>query len=217
MRSSRQSTARAGFSLVEMLIVALILSLTLGVVGMVARSSDRAFQTGTTAADLELQVAQAMERIVVELRPAVLGTLAPQPLPTLGADGIQYLHALDFVAGEVVTSPLRRLAFEYAEGELDDGLDNNSNGLIDEGRVVLTEDLGGPLERRIVLTRWVAEHFEGELDNGLDDNGNGLEDERGFHVELVGETLFVRLTLERRDAQQRGLLRTGRTSTRLRN
>lgn len=192
-----QSCARAGFSLVEMLIVALLLSLTLGVVGMVARSSERAFQTGTTTADLELQTAQAIERIVVELRPTALASLAPDPLPGLGAEAVQYVHALDYVGGEIVNSSLRRLSFEYAEGELDDGLDNNSNGLIDEGRVVLTEDPGGAQERRLVLTRWVAEG--------------------GFLVERVGETLFVGLTLERRDAQGRALRRSARTSTQLRN
>ncbi len=217
MKTQRNNRPRAGFSLIEMLIVALILSLALGMLSMIGQSSERAYETGTTAAQLEQQSAQAVDRIVVELRPMRLSTLAPDPSPGLGGSSIQYVQALGFEAGEVQDSSLRQLAFEYAEGELDDGLDNNSNGLRDEGRVVLTEDLGGPSERELVLTRWVAELFEGELPNGIDDNGNGLVDERGFHVERAGETLFVRLTLQRPDAQQRVMTRTARTSTEARN
>ena len=110
----------------------------------------------------------------------------------------------------------RSLSFEYEIGELDDGLDNNGNGLIDEGRLVLTENAGLTNDRR-VITRWVAELLEGELDDGLDNNGNGLVDEPGFLVERIGESLIVRVTLQKRDAEGRLMTRTARTSVRLRN
>ncbi|HVS19460.1 MAG TPA: hypothetical protein VMT18_12720, partial [Planctomycetota bacterium] len=135
----------------------------------------------------------------------------------VGAPSLQYVQAIDYQSGQVVVTPLRQLGLEYAEGEIDDGLDNNSNGLIDECRLVLIENLGMAEERRLVLTRWVSELFEGEQSNGADDNGNGLIDERGFHVERVGDTLFVRLILQRLDAQGHLMTRTARTSVELRN
>lgn len=217
MRPDVHTTGRAGFSMVEMLIVALILSLALGMLGMIGQSSERAYQTGTTAAQLEQQTSQAVDRIVVELRPLRMSTLSPALGAGATAQALEYVQAVGFEAGEVVDSPLRRLELEYVEGEIDDGQDNNQNGLVDECMVVLTEDLGGPGERRLVLTRWVSELFEGELPNAADDNGNGLVDERGFHVERVGDTLFVGLTLQRPDSQRRVLTRTARTSAEARN
>lgn len=210
-------TQRAGFSLVEMLVVTLILSVALGMLSMIGTSSERAYQNGATAAQLEGQVSQAMERIVVELRPIAKTSLTPGLVPGVGLPTLQYVQSVGYENGQVVQTPLRQLTLEYAEGEVDDGLDNNGNGLIDEGRVVSIENAGTPDERRLVLTRWVAEMFEGEQLDGVDENGNGLVDERGFHVERVGDTLFVRLTLQRRDAQGQLMTRTARTSVELRN
>lgn len=217
MRHHTQTGPRAGFSLVEMLIVAVILSLALGMLSMIGQSSERAYQTGTTAAQLEQQTSQAVDRIVVELRPMRMDTMEPPLGGGVVAEEIVYMQALDYEAGQVLSSSLRRLALEYVEGEIDDGQDNNSNGMADECMVVLTEDLGGPSERRLVLTRWVTELFEGELPNGVDDNGNSIADERGFHVERNGDTLFVRLTLQRPDTQRRVMTRTARTSVEVRN
>ena len=87
----------------------------------------------------------------------------------------------------------------------------------DDPRVVLVDDIGGPAERRRVLTRWLPEFLEGELENGLDDNGNGLVDERGFAVERIGETYMVRLTVQRRTTEGQFLTRTARASTNPRN
>jgi hypothetical protein len=209
--------AAAGFSLVELMIVGLILSLILGMIAAIATSSERAYETGSTAAHLERQVAIAMDRVVAELRIANLTSITPDPVPGLGASSVQFVKAEGSVDGEPIWSPLRSLAFEYEQGELDDGLDNNSNGLVDEGRVVLTEDIGGAGEMRIVLTRWVPELFEGELPNGLDDNGNTFIDERGFWLLRTDETIQVGMSLEKTDAQGRRMTRTGRSSTRVRN
>ncbi len=207
----------AGFSLVEVLVSATIFFLVLGSATMIGLANDRAYRTGTTVAQLEEQTATAIARIASELRIAGLETIAPDPGGGLSTHTIQYLQAVGFSAGEVEWTPLRRLALDYEIGEIDDGLDNNQNGLVDEGRVVLTEDLGGPNQRQLVLTRWIPEVLEGELQNGTDDNGNGLVDERGFCLERVDETLVIHLSLQRRDAQGRLLSRTARASIRMRN
>jgi hypothetical protein len=205
-------------SLIELLIATTLLVMTLGAVVLVSSANDRAYQTGVTAAHLDAQLGIAVDRVVGELRVAAMeDTVLPVPGLT-GPAAVTYAHATDYVAGEVVKTPPRRLEFEYDFGELDDGLDNNGNGLVDEGRIVLTEDIGTPNERRRVLTRWVSEW--GEPVNGVDDNGNGLVDEPGFWVEPVGgaeETLSVFLSLSRWDRSGRVASRTSLTSIRIRN
>lgn len=207
----------AGFSLVEMAIVVALLGAVIGSLAMVGLSSERTYRTGAMSAHLEAQAATTVERIVVELRIVGRDTVVPDPVQNVGSDSIRYLQATGLAGGDVVWSTARRLAFEYEAGEIDDGIDNNRNGLVDEGRVVLTEDFGGPGETPRILTRWVREFAAGEAENGVDDDGNGLIDERGFCVERIGETLVVRLTLERRDGEGRLMSRTARTSARLRN
>jgi len=216
IESDRRDEIR-GLTLVELLISATLLALVLIAVASVGRSSERAYRTGSMASVLEDRAGQAIERVVAELRIAGVETLVPDPVAGLGADSVQFQQALDVVAGSVVWSAPRRLSFEYEVGELDDGLDNNGNGLIDEGVLVLTVDIGTPDERELVITRWVRETQDGEIQNGLDDDGDGLVDESGFHMERFGETLTIDLSLERRDAEGFVLNRSARTSTRLRN
>lgn len=222
MKAHRNQAARAlrlrrGMTLLEVSIGAVLLTIALASTTLLARSSQRAYGTGFSTATLESQVSQTIERVLEELRVAGLETLAPDPVSPLGATSIQYRQALDYVGGEVVWSEPRRLAFVYELGELDDGLDNNGNGLVDEGMLVLTEAVGTAAERDIVLTHWVRELQVGESSNGMDDDGNGLIDERGFFVVRNGETLDVRLTLERIGSEGFRFQRAAITSTRLRN
>jgi prepilin-type N-terminal cleavage/methylation domain-containing protein len=210
-------TRKSGFTLLELMITVLILAGVMGSISLIAQASQRAYQTGAVKADLEARTAATIEQVVAELSIAGRGTLTPDILPGVGVDALQYMQATGMDAGEVVWTPMRRLAFEYEIGELDDGIDNNGNGLIDEGRLVLTEDLGGPGERERVLTRWVRELAQGEEPNGIDDNGNGLADERGFTIQRAGDSLILMLTLEKRNAENMPMVRTGRTSTKLRN
>lgn len=202
--------------MVELTIVVALLGLVLGSMAMVSSSSNRAFQTSSVRSHLEAQSSAAMDRMLVDLRIAVGESLDPALGDGDVTTSVEYVQAgLD--GTKIQLGPLRRLAFEYEVGEIDDGLDNNGNGLVDEGRLVLTEDVGGPGERSLVLTRWVRELLAGELDNGLDDNGNGLVDEPGFFLRRQGATLSAQMTLERVDREGRPIVRTSRSSTKLRN
>ena len=110
-----------------------------------------------------------------------------------------------------------RIALELERVELDNGLDDNGNGLVDERMVVRIEDPGGPDERRKVICHDVSEYLAGEIPNGLDDNGNGLNDERGLSFVVLGDVLTIRLTLEAPGANENMLERTVQTSVRLLN
>ena len=217
-RANRSPRAcRCGYSLIELSIAMVLFAIVLGSLAMVSRTSDRMFRTGTVISHLESQVKIATDRFVRELRIAGVDTIDPDPAPGVGGSDIRYVQAVVGEFGEVEWTPIRRLFLEYESGEVNDGIDNNGNGLVDEGRVVLVDDFGGANERRLVLTRWVSEFLEGEIENGVDDNGNGLVDERGFTVERVGESFVVRLTLQRMVNGGRLQTRTGRTSTKPRN
>jgi hypothetical protein len=188
---------------------------------LASSANSAAFNSGISRAHLESQIESAMQRVGSELRVAGRSTLDPQLAPGQATDSLEYVQALDLQAGQIVWSQPRRLAFEYAPQETNDGADNNSNGLVDEGRLVLTLDIGTPDERRVVLTNWVPELLEGELPNGADDNHNGLSDEHGFSVERVsdpaGDALLVRLSLQRRDANGRPVIKTIQAKVRVRN
>jgi prepilin-type N-terminal cleavage/methylation domain-containing protein len=219
MKPLHDNTAgrRGGFSLVEVLVAAALLAVVLSSVALVGGAADKAYRTGTIESHLESKVAIAVDSMVDELRIAGVDTITPDPIPGVGASNIRYVQATGITNGEIDWTPLRTLRLELETGELDDGIDNNANGLIDEGRILLIEDLGGPDERQWVLTRWVAEFLEGEIENGLDDNGNGLVDESGFLVERIGESYVIRLTLQRRTVEGYLLTRTAQTSTKPRN
>lgn len=217
--AQRSGRTAAGFSLVEMVIVLGLAVTVVASVALVEQANTRAYTTGMLSADLEARTAATMGRLVEELSTAGRETLVPAPQPEVGGHVLSYLQATGAVGNEVIWSGLRRIELQYEIGELNDGLDNNGNGLVDEGRVVLIEDVGGPDERRHVLSRWVREYLEGEEGNGLDDNGNGLVDERGFVYEGIGESLILRVTLERPqpDGGGRLLTRSANTCVRPRN
>jgi prepilin-type N-terminal cleavage/methylation domain-containing protein len=215
----KHAQTSSGYTLVELMVVATVMALVLGSVALVARSNDRAYQTGMASAHLEARVQTALDHIVRELRGAELETLNPAPQAGSPDEWLEYRRAVGFEAGEVIWSD-RKLEFDFETGEIDDGIDNNGNGLVDEGRVVLTEERGTADERHLVLTRWVTRLHEGENPNGLDDNGNGLADEWGFSIERAEDdsaTLILRLSLARTDAQGRLITRSAQTSTRVRN
>ena len=111
-----------------------------------------------------------------------------------------------------------RLTFEYEPGELDDGLDNDGDGLVDEGRLIRYVDYLLPTERRIVLCSGVAEFLEGEEGGNLaDDNGNGLVDEPGLGFDIDGGTLNVRMSVAGTGPTGTEIVRTRVASVFLRN
>jgi hypothetical protein len=111
----------------------------------------------------------------------------------------------------------RQIGIELEPGELDDGMDNDGDGLVDERRVVWTEAPGTLDERRRVLVGGVRELDDGEIANGVDDDGDTLLDEPGLTFVLQGDVLRVRLCIEGID--ERGVVRTrsAETSIHIRN
>ena len=181
-----------GFSLVE---IALVLAIGVVLLSGAALASKQAlglYRESLQSSELHMRAARATERCVRALRGAGLATLAPPPVAPLGGALLDYNVQTGF-AGEVAQwSAVQRLALELEQGELDNGLDDDGDGLVDEGQIVWSE-----AGRRAVLARGVAELGAGELPNGLDDDLDGLVDEAGLSFDLANGGLRVSITLER--------------------
>jgi len=215
LRSARRSP-RAGFTLIEVLIASSIFALVISSTAMVVATSTSAHGLSSARNNTQDLARRASNRIVDELVNASSTSLFPDPGAFATSD-LVFQVADGVTAGAVDWSAPKRLAFQYETGEVDDGLDNNGNGLIDEGVLVLTLDDGGPAELAVVLCHGLRELGEGEIFNGLDDNGNGLVDEGGFSVRREGSVLTVRVTVEKRGPDGELLTSTTETGVRLRN
>jgi type II secretory pathway pseudopilin PulG len=209
MRRIRQGPARnAGFTVVELMIVIALLGAVIGSVLAVMRTSTRAYGVGTTEARLESLAAQTLDQIASRLRASQLGTMAPVVAPPFSTSQITFQPSVGAVAGATSWGPLERIAFQYDPNDPDDGVDNDGDGFVDDGRVVWTQDVGGANERSLVWANGVSEFQRGETLNILDDNGNGLVDERGLCFTFDNTSVIVRLTLQARDASGVVLTRT---------
>jgi len=202
---------RAGFTLVEFAVATALLGVISGAIFMATDSSGKSIRTGSVVSSLENRGSVALDRIAEELSLAVRDDVLPG---APAAEAPFHASQLDFqistwVSPNVILGNTARIGFEYTPDEPNDGVDNNGNGLIDEGRVVLTTDVGLGSEGRQVLCRGVSESFEGEVSgNGLDDNRNGLRDEGGCSFDFDGDRVTIRLTLAATDSQGLVISRT---------
>lgn len=197
---------RRGSTLLELAISLSVLTMVLGMGFQVQESGRHVLAHATQEADMTMKARHVIASVSDELALLGIDHLFPQPTGDLGQSSFFYRRILGTEEGEIVWSPLHSLAFEHEPGEMDDGLDNDGDGLADEGCLVMTRGLGEVDEQRTVLCRGVSEMLEGEIANGEDDNGNGLVDEPGFHLTSDGDLLRLRLTLLRSHAD--GLQRT---------
>lgn len=218
------TTNRRGTTMVELLVAALIMTSVLGAIGVTVLAGTRSYEEGVAKADVDAQARRLVSRIAEEFLTASRGRLVDGgPLTSGGADDegeveFRYQQVMGGAGGVVQLSPERRVRLDYAQGELDDGFDNNGNGLVDECRVLLTLDTGTAME--IGIGGFVREFLQGETGaNDADDNGNGLDDERGLCMTFDDDTntLMVRLTIERLTSQGRLVTSTAETSVLLRN
>jgi type II secretory pathway pseudopilin PulG len=203
-------------TLVESMIAISILTIFLTAALLAAQKGQDAFRRNVHETTLHTKASRALNLIARRLQGARGSALLPDPFPASSA-WIGYEQASGWAGGAVVWSTDFEVRLVYASGEVDNGVDDNGDGLIDEGCVVITEDLGGPDQRQVIVATKVAELLQGELPNGVDDNGNGLDDERGLCFEVVGNELIIRVTVQGIDPEGRVTERTLQTSVGLRN
>ncbi len=214
---ARARKASGGFTVVELAFSMVLLGTLLGATFMLTQGGLSAFRSTDLRTSAESRARRALDRVCAELVRASEATLFPDASGQFGTDTLSYSQVVGLDAGAVQFGPTMRIAFEYAEGELDDGVDNDGNGVVDDGVIVMTTNVGEANETRIVLCRDVSELLEGETVNGDDDNDNGVIDEAGFSIRRVDDVMFVRLSIEQRGAQGELVIVTVESAIELRN
>lgn len=158
-RLLRREARRAlrGLTLVELMIAMTTLAVVLGAVALATLRGNRAYQTGHVVSTLENQAQRAVDRIIAELREAGRAGLVPDPQPPFGSSTLDFQCNAGWGGAAVVWDTPVRIAYELAAGEIDDGLDNDNDGVADEGDLVMRRDPGQPGEVRVVLCTNVRE------------------------------------------------------------
>lgn len=208
---------KSGYTLLEIMIGLTLLIVLLGSVVMVTQRGTSAYRRSASNSSLDAKVNRALSRLARELVDAgIVSPLANLSLP-LGSDTLDFARPASWAGGAIVWGNTVRFAAELATGEVNNGLDDNGNGLIDESVLVRIENPGLVNEQRSILSRGVSEYLEGETGDGTDENGNGLLDEGGLSFSLTDGSLQIRLSLERIGPDGKLLVRTLETSVALRN
>jgi hypothetical protein len=196
--------SRGGYTLIELALSILLLLLVVGVpvrfmatVGHAQRELD-----ATTA--LNARATRTLERLTLRLQDATLTPAPPAspgvpPVETLAVD---YEVARGYTPGAAGSSGTpdfdtpERIELLASPSDPANGVDDDGDGLVDEGRIVWSQ--GGPV---IVLCENVPRAAAGEIPgNGADDNGNTYVDEPGFLMVREQGLLRVLLTLSDVDA-----------------
>jgi type II secretory pathway pseudopilin PulG len=193
-----RSKRTAGFTLVEVVLVAALFGSIFGSVVFVFRSSTRACQVGSTSGHLEAVVNRTLDKIADRLQASSHTTVVPSLASPFSSPQIDFQRTASYAAGVVVWSPTERIGFQLRPNEVDNSVDDDGDGIVDDGRVVWTQDLGLASQSTAVWAEGVTEYLQGELQNNLDDNVNALIDERGLCFTVDASSVVVRLTLQSR-------------------
>src|ERR1043165_4136686 len=121
------ASSRSGFTLIEVAIVATILSIVIAAVGMFELSNRKTLEQTSAIGSAQDLAHKSLERVLRELDGASIATLVPDPT---GVDA----------AGAVVWSARTQIALAMDDGETLDGADDNRNGLTDERKLTVTYD-----------------------------------------------------------------------------
>jgi prepilin-type N-terminal cleavage/methylation domain-containing protein len=208
--------SRAGFTLIEMSIALVLMSVLGGLYFMTTKSTTNAVGTGVAVAELDARVVRVVDRVCESLKSSSDDLVTPQATAPFSSNEIEFKRGLGADAGgAVVWGPLERFVLQYDEAN--DGLDDDGDGLVDEGRLVWLENPGTATERTTILCQGVREYLEGETFDGDDENSNGLIDERGFALDFAGDRVTVRLTLVALDRSGHPLTSSAQRSVVFRN
>jgi prepilin-type N-terminal cleavage/methylation domain-containing protein len=214
----RAAGSTRGFTLIEMVLSLGLMSVVLGIGAFVGSTGRNAFESTSSQSQLDAQVKMALDRVAMEIEMATSDSLDPQ-LTGLVNDTSQLSmqQVVDIVDGAVVLGDILGVGFVDDPAEAVDGVDNDGDGLIDEGRLVMIRDFGGANQTQVTLCKNVRRYLEGETADAGDENGNGLSGEQGFLILRDGDLLTLQLSIEDVRANGQVTVRSCTTSVMLNN
>ena len=179
------NSARAGFTVLELLIAVVIVGLIAANVSMVLETSSSAYEAELLQTEIDDQSSLAIDRIRLALMSSSLKDLNPDLNGGGHSSQISYRVSL--------------------------GLDENNVMVYEDPELIQLEPLDGTIvwvrnpklsnERSMVWTKNVPNLLRGELPNGDDDNENNLADEQGLVFQRIGQNVHVQLSVERTDSR----------------
>ncbi|MEL6428218.1 MAG: hypothetical protein AAFU73_19060 [Planctomycetota bacterium] len=199
--TKRSMGPRSGMTVVEVAIAATVFAVLLGGVMRSMQSASGLMESTSAVLDIDRKARKLGQELRTTLENASAGTVDPIfPLPGPGdpipyQTDVRFNEIVDWSGGAVVLGPEQRLFLRMETTELDNGRDDDGDGLVDELEVVHVPDAAAASPVELVLARGVLEWFPGEAGSGADDNGNGLVDEPGFSIAESGGRLTVRWAL----------------------
>lgn len=208
---------RAGFTMLEMAMAVALFSIVIGSAMAIVMDGSDTTRTSQQRAVAASKAQRALDRVITELRISSRDVVTPDPSGSEGASGVQFQQPAAVAGGVVTWSGVLQVLWESAPEDPLGGGDDDGDGLVDEGRLILVRNLGTAQERRIPLVNDVPRFDPDELDNDLDDNGNGVIDETGFNIQRVGDVYTLRLAISEPGRGGERTVGRAQASIRLRN
>lgn len=135
---------RRGFTLVEVMLGLVILSVVISAVYQALDQGNSAFWRQSERAHLEAMAAATLNRVAEALRQASSDTFTPASPNDV--DELTYRIPTDYVAGAMVWSGVRGVSFDNDPADTANGIDDDGDTLIDEGWIILTDEDTGDVE-----------------------------------------------------------------------
>ncbi len=191
----------AGFSLVEVMIALVLLTVVIAKLTMVAGAASRTHQRESASMALEDRALQVLDQVSYAIMGSDADSLVPDNEFPAHHSELRYRVSLGVEAGEVVWGDVEVI-----------GLNPTNNSQMYWG-----QNVGEPGERFVVWCNTVGDLLENELLNGQDDNDNGLADEDGLTFVLDRRSVRIRLTLSGTDENGNAIEHTVETLVTCRN
>lgn len=142
-RKCPSPSPRDGFTLLEMAVAVVALTLLLGGAFTVLFHGEKLFAQQMQQFSFDQSGRKVMDRLAEELRAAHPASLLP--LLIANSNFVSFQKVTGFSGGAVQLGPRLTLGFQLAPGEVVNGLDENGNGVADDGFLTLTPTAGTPI------------------------------------------------------------------------
>lgn len=166
----QKTTAKnSGFTLVEALIASAILSALIAATFQILITAQNHQASAAIRDNLRSQAEKALNDIIDEFQNINEECIYDPVLSNANApaqDRVEFsrVTSVDEFGARSYSTERYVIQFEYANGETDNGVDDNTNGLIDEGSIVMRELTSGKLMKTIAIN--VMENYDHDSNSG---------------------------------------------------